>query len=81
MFTQCLDGCLQDEQGQILEAFSVSAWAGLSGIGPEHSHFNAIQRAPLMSTQSDEEALEAFGCLVLKGLFLLQSLVRYCLRS
>ncbi len=36
---------LQDENGQILEAFSISAGLDYPGIGPEHSYFNAIDRA------------------------------------
>ena len=53
---------LQDEQGQILEAFSISAGLDYPGIGPEHSHFNAIQRATYVPV-TDEEALEAFQLL------------------
>jgi len=33
---------LQDENGQILEAFSISAGLDYPGIGPEHSYFNAV---------------------------------------
>lgn len=53
---------LQDEQGQILEAFSISAGLDYPGIGPEHSHFNAIKRATYVPV-TDEEALEAFQLL------------------
>ena len=53
---------LQDEQGQILEAFSISAGLDYPGIGPEHSHFNAIQQASYVPV-TDEEALEAFQLL------------------
>mgnify|MGYP003598552533 FL=1 len=50
---------LQDENGQILEAFSISAGLDYPGIGPEHSYFNAIDRATYVSV-TDEEALEVF---------------------
>ena len=53
---------LQDEQGQILEAFSISAGLDYPGIGPEHSHFNTIKRATYVPV-TDEEALEAFQLL------------------
>ena len=53
---------LQDEQGQILEAFSISAGLDYPGIGPEHSHFNAIKRATYVPV-TDDEALEAFQLL------------------
>jgi tryptophan synthase beta chain len=46
---------LQDENGQILEAFSISAGLDYPGIGPEHSYFNAIDRATYVSV-TDEEA-------------------------
>lgn len=53
---------LQDENGQILEAFSISAGLDYPGIGPEHSYFNAIDRANYVSV-TDEEALEGFKLL------------------
>lgn len=53
---------LQDENGQILEAFSISAGLDYPGIGPEHSYFNAIDRATYVSV-TDEEALEGFKLL------------------
>lgn len=53
---------LQDENGQILEAFSISAGLDYPGIGPEHSYFNAINRATYVSV-TDEEALEGFKLL------------------
>lgn len=53
---------LQDENGQILEAFSISAGLDYPGIGPEHSYFNAIDRATYVSV-TDEAALEGFKLL------------------
>lgn len=53
---------LQDEQGQILEAFSISAGLDYSGIGPEHCYLNRIERASYVPV-ADEEALEGFKLL------------------
>ena len=44
----CSTGCvqlLQDEDGQILEAHSISAGLDYPGVGPEHAHLAAIGRA------------------------------------
>ncbi|MBF4692745.1 tryptophan synthase subunit beta [Fusibacter ferrireducens] len=53
---------LQDEDGQIEEAYSISAGLDYPGIGPEHSHLNDIGRVKYYPI-SDREALEAFDIL------------------
>lgn len=53
---------LQDEDGQIEEAYSISAGLDYPGIGPEHSHLNDIGRVTYKPI-SDQEALEAFDVL------------------
>lgn len=53
---------LQSEDGQIQEAFSVSAGLDYPGVGPEHSHLAALGRVSYDSV-TDEEALEAFQLL------------------
>ncbi|MGG5342779.1 tryptophan synthase subunit beta [Enterococcus sp. AZ192] len=53
---------LQDGNGQILEAFSISAGLDYPGLGPEHCHLNEIERATYASA-TDQEALEAFELL------------------
>ncbi|MDQ0222270.1 tryptophan synthase subunit beta [Streptococcus moroccensis] len=53
---------LQDEAGQIMEAFSISAGLDYPGIGPEHCYFNEIERASYVSV-TDQEALEGFQTL------------------
>jgi tryptophan synthase beta chain len=53
---------LQDEEGQILEAHSVSAGLDYPGIGPEHAHLAATGRATY-ETASDDEVLVAFRLL------------------
>jgi tryptophan synthase beta chain len=49
---------LQDEQGQILEAHSISAGLDYPGVGPEHSYFKDHGLVRYVSI-TDEEAVEA----------------------
>ena len=59
---------LQDDDGQIIEARSISAGLDYPGIGPEHSWLNDIGRVHY-ATATDEEALEAFQlCSKLEGI-------------
>ena len=53
---------LQDEDGQITEAHSISAGLDYPGIGPEHSWLHEIGRVRYESA-TDVEALEAFKLL------------------
>ncbi|MBH8554882.1 tryptophan synthase subunit beta [Nostocaceae cyanobacterium CENA357] len=50
---------LQDEDGQIIEAHSISAGLDYPGVGPEHSYLKDIGRAEYYSV-TDEQALAAF---------------------
>ncbi len=50
---------LQDEDGQVAPAHSVSAGLDYPGVGPEHSQLRDSGRARYVSVQ-DDEALEAF---------------------
>jgi len=50
---------LQDEDGQILEAHSISAGLDYPGIGPEHAYLKEIGAAEYDSI-TDKEALDAF---------------------
>ncbi len=50
---------LQDDDGQILEAESISAGLDYPGIGPEHAWLNDLKRVEYVSA-TDTEALEAF---------------------
>ncbi len=50
---------LQDDEGQILEAHSISAGLDYPGIGPEHSYLKDIKAARYDSV-TDKEALDAF---------------------
>ncbi len=50
---------LQDEDGQVTEAHSISAGLDYPGVGPEHSYLKDLGRAEYYSV-TDAEALEAF---------------------
>ncbi|MEH2439425.1 tryptophan synthase subunit beta [Nostoc sp.] len=50
---------LQDEDGQIIEAHSISAGLDYPGVGPEHSYLKDTGRAEYYSV-TDAEALAAF---------------------
>jgi tryptophan synthase beta chain len=54
-----LSSVLADEEGQILEAHSVSAGLDYPGVGPEHAHLRDSGRATYESA-TDAEALRAF---------------------
>lgn len=53
---------LQDADGQIAEAHSISAGLDYPGIGPEHAWLHSIGRVEYQSA-TDDEALEAFQLL------------------
>jgi tryptophan synthase beta chain len=55
-----LSSVLSDEEGQILEAHSISAGLDYPGAGPEHAQLRDSGRARYVSV-TDAEALEAFG--------------------
>jgi tryptophan synthase beta chain len=54
-----LSAVLQDEEGQILEAHSVSAGLDYPGVGPEHAYLRDTGRVCYVAV-SDAEALAAF---------------------
>ncbi len=59
---------LQDKNGQILDAHSISAGLDYPGIGPEHSWLKDIGRVEYHSS-TDQEALNAFKlCCRLEGI-------------
>ena len=53
---------LQDEDGQIKEAYTISAGLDYPGVGPEHAYLKKTGRATYVSV-TDNEALEAFQLL------------------
>ena len=59
---------LQDDDGQIIDAHSISAGLDYPGIGPEHSWLHDIGRIKYLST-TDEQSLAAFElCSSLEGI-------------
>ena len=50
---------LQDDDGQVIEAHSISAGLDYPGVGPEHSYLMDLGRAEYYSV-TDKQALEAF---------------------
>jgi len=53
---------LMDDDGQIIEAHSISAGLDYPGIGPEHSWLNDVGRVTYLNC-TDQEALDAFQLL------------------
>jgi tryptophan synthase beta chain len=53
---------LQSEDGQVLEAESISAGLDYPGVGPEHSYLATIGRARYEAV-TDAEVIEAFKAL------------------
>jgi tryptophan synthase beta chain len=59
---------LQDDDGQIIDAHSISAGLDYPGIGPEHAWLHDVGRAQYLSA-TDDEALAAFKlCAELEGI-------------
>ena len=53
---------MQDEKGNIKDAYSISAGLDYPGIGPEHAYLNKIKRVNYVSI-TDKEAINAFKLL------------------
>lgn len=53
---------LQDDDGQVIESYSVSAGLDYPGVGPEHVHLMTTGRATYVGA-TDEAALNAFSVL------------------
>ena len=56
---------LQDDEGQVIEAHSISAGLDYPGVGPEHAYFKTAGLARYESV-TDAEALDAFALLAEK---------------
>jgi tryptophan synthase beta chain len=54
-----MSAVLQDEEGQILEAHSISAGLDYPGVGPEHAYLRDTGRARYLAI-TDDEAVAAF---------------------
>jgi len=57
-----LSAVIADEEGQILEAHSISAGLDYPGVGPEHAYLRDSGRASYFSV-TDAQALDAFATL------------------
>jgi tryptophan synthase beta chain len=57
-----LSSIIADEEGQILEAHSISAGLDYPGVGPEHAHLRDTGRASYFAV-TDAQALAAFAML------------------
>jgi len=57
-----LSSVIADEEGQILEAHSISAGLDYPGVGPEHAHLRDTGRATYAAV-TDQAALSAFATL------------------
>ncbi len=57
-----LSSVLADEEGQIIEAHSISAGLDYPGVGPQHAYLRDTGRASYFAV-TDAEALEAFSTL------------------
>ena len=53
---------LQDEHGQVHDAYSIAAGLDYPGVGPEHAYFHATKRVNYTAI-TDDEAIEAFSFL------------------
>jgi tryptophan synthase beta chain len=53
---------LQDEHGQVRDAYSIAAGLDYPGVGPEHAYFHATKRVKYV-TVTDKEAIKAFSFL------------------
>ena len=53
---------LQDDDGQVIPAYSISAGLDYPGVGPEHSYLKSIERVDYQSA-TDMEAVAAFKLL------------------
>lgn len=53
---------LQDENGQIIEPYSISAGLDYPGVGPEHAYLASVNRVSYKSV-TDDEAIEALQLL------------------
>ena len=59
---------MQDEDGQIIEPYSLSAGLDYPGIGPLHANLAATRRATVMAVNDDEALRAAFELTRLEGI-------------
>ena len=59
---------MQDDSGQILEPYSISAGLDYPGIGPVHAHLIDVSRACVESVTDDEAVASAFELAKMEGI-------------
>jgi len=59
---------MQDNDGQIIEPYSISAGLDYPGIGPAHAHLHDIGRSIVMDATDDEALTAAFELTRLEGI-------------
>ena len=59
---------MQDEDGQILEPYSISAGLDYPGIGPMHANLASRHRATVLAVNDDEALRAAFELTRLEGI-------------
>ncbi len=59
---------MQDDDGQIIEPYSISAGLDYPGIGPAHAHLHHIGRSTVMDATDDEALKAAFELTRLEGI-------------
>ncbi len=59
---------IQDEDGQIVEPYSISAGLDYPGIGPQHAHLAFSKRATFLSATDDESLASALELTRIEGI-------------
>ena len=59
---------IQDEDGQIIEPYSISAGLDYPGIGPMHANLAAQHRATVLAINDDEAISAAYELTRLEGI-------------
>lgn len=59
---------MQDEDGQIMEPYSISAGLDYPGIGPMHANLAAQRRATVLAVNDDEAIRAAYELTRLEGI-------------
>lgn len=59
---------MQDEKGQVIEPYSISAGLDYPGIGPMHANLARQQRATVLAVNDDEAVRAAFELTRMEGI-------------
>jgi tryptophan synthase beta chain len=64
----CKTFLMQDDDGQIIEPYSLSAGLDYPGIGPQHAHLKDTNRAIFLSATDEEALASALEVTLLEGI-------------